>query len=85
MGIRGANRQRDYRDAPLRERAFLPTELVLLFRIAGLEVLGLWGGTAGRWGRRPVELDEMEIMVLAQQSAESATMAEVSRAKLRLS
>src|ERR1041385_5262435 len=46
--------------APLRERAFLPTELVLLFRIAGLEVLHLWGGTAGRWGRRPIELDEME-------------------------
>lgn len=61
--------------APLRERAFLPTELVLLFRIAGLEVLHIWGGTAGRWGRRPVELDEMEIMVLAQKSAEPAAAA----------
>lgn len=50
--------------AGLRERGFVPTELSLLFQTAGLEVLGIWGGTAGNWGHRPVELDEMEIMVL---------------------
>ena len=49
----------------MRERAFAPTELVLLFRLAGLPVLHLWGGTAGNWGRRPLDLDEMEIMVVA--------------------
>jgi cyclopropane fatty-acyl-phospholipid synthase-like methyltransferase len=49
----------------MRERGFVPTELTLLFRAAGLQVLNIWGGTAGNWGRRPVDLDEMEIMVLA--------------------
>jgi cyclopropane fatty-acyl-phospholipid synthase-like methyltransferase len=49
----------------LRERAFVPTELKLLFSMAGLEVEAMWGGTAGRWGRRSLELDEFEIMVKA--------------------
>ncbi len=49
----------------LRERGFVPTELRLLFSVAGLEVEHIWGGTAGNWGRRPLELDEMEIMVAA--------------------
>jgi len=47
------------------ERGFVPTELVLLFGTAGLEVLEIWGGTAGNWGRRPIDPDEYEIMVLA--------------------
>lgn len=54
----------------LRERAFVPTELVLLFALAGLEVLGIWGGTAGNWGKRPIDLDEIEIMVLARKPGE---------------
>ena len=49
----------------MRERGFVPTELTLLFQMADLQVLNIWGGTAGNWGRRPVDLDEMEIMVLA--------------------
>jgi SAM-dependent methyltransferase len=53
---------------PVRERGFMPTELVLLFRLAGLSVLNLWGGTAGSWGRR--KLDEMEIMIVARKTAE---------------
>jgi cyclopropane fatty-acyl-phospholipid synthase-like methyltransferase len=52
-------------DLQLRERAFVPTELMLLFQMAGLHVVHIWGGTAGNWGRRGVELDEMEIMILA--------------------
>lgn len=52
----------------MRERGFVPTELTLLFQTAGLQVLNIWGGTAGNWGRRPVDLDEMEIMVLACKS-----------------
>jgi SAM-dependent methyltransferase len=51
---------------PLRERGFVPTELKLLFSVAGLDVLANWGGTAGNWGKRAIDLDEMEIMVLAQ-------------------
>jgi hypothetical protein len=51
---------------PLRERGFVPTELVLLFTTAGLDVRELWGGTAGAWGKRPLDLDEIEIMVLAE-------------------
>jgi len=31
----------------------------------GLQMLNILGGTAGNWGRRPVDLDEREIMVLA--------------------
>jgi len=52
-------------DSQMRERGFVPTELTILFEMAGLQVLNIWGGTAGNWGRRPVDLDEMEIMVLA--------------------
>ena len=57
-------------DPPLmRERGFVPTELALLFGLANLHVLNMWGGTAGNWGKRPIDLDEMEIMVLAQKPA----------------
>jgi len=49
----------------LRERGFVPTELSLLFQLAGLSVLNMWGGTAGNWGRRPIDLDEIEIMIVA--------------------
>jgi hypothetical protein len=52
--------------AVMRERGFVPTELRLLFGIAGLDVEQIWGGTAGNWGKRSIELDEIEIMVLAR-------------------
>ena len=55
---------------PVREKAFVPTELVLLFRLAGMSVLNIWGGTAGNWGRRTLDLDEMEIMVVACKTGE---------------
>ena len=54
----------------LRERAFTPTELTLLFQFAGLSVLNIWGGTAGNWGKRAIDLDEFEIMVVAQKSVQ---------------
>jgi len=50
----------------LRERGFVPTELILLFRQAGLKVEEIWGGTAGGWRRAPVDVDEMEIMVVGR-------------------
>lgn len=51
---------------PLRERGFVPTELRLLFQLAGLAVEHIGGGTAGNWGRRPVALDEIELMVIGR-------------------
>jgi SAM-dependent methyltransferase len=54
----------------IRERAFVPTELTLLFRLAGLPVLNMWGGTAGNWQRATLDLDEMEIMVVACKTAQ---------------
>lgn len=54
----------------VREHGFVPTEIRLLFRLAGLSVLHTWGGTAGNWGRRSLDLDEMEIMVVACKTAE---------------
>jgi SAM-dependent methyltransferase len=56
------------RTVTLRERQYVPTELTLLCRQAGLEVLHVWGGTAGNWGRRPIDPDEMEIMVVAKRA-----------------
>jgi cyclopropane fatty-acyl-phospholipid synthase-like methyltransferase len=52
----------------VRERSYVPTELVILFRQAGFEVEHIWGGTAGNWGRRKIHLDEMEIMVVARKA-----------------
>ena len=57
---------------PVRERAFVATELVLLSRLAGLSVLNVWGGTAGNWGRRALDLDEFEIMLVARKTDEPA-------------
>lgn len=54
----------------VRERAFVPTELILLFRLAGMPMLNMWGGTAGNWGRRPLDLDEIEIMMVARKTGE---------------
>ena len=50
----------------MRERGFVPTELGLLFRTADLDVLHIWGGTAGDWRRGKISLDEWEIMVVAE-------------------
>ncbi len=48
-----------------RERSFIPSELALMHELAGLQVEHIYGGTAGAWGRRDLELDEMEIMVIS--------------------
>ncbi|OGO23089.1 MAG: cyclopropane-fatty-acyl-phospholipid synthase [Chloroflexi bacterium RBG_16_51_9] len=53
----------------LTERGYVPTELALLLRLAGFRVEHIWGGTAGSWGRRPLDLDEMEIMAVARKSS----------------
>ncbi len=58
----------------VRERAFVPTELRLLLQVAGMSVINLWGGTAGHWERRPLDLDEIEIMVVARKTGEPLVM-----------
>jgi cyclopropane fatty-acyl-phospholipid synthase-like methyltransferase len=50
----------------VREKKHLPQDLKRLCQGAGFQVLHLWGGSAGDWGRRTVKLDEMEVMVVAR-------------------
>nr|MDO8134575.1 class I SAM-dependent methyltransferase [Candidatus Njordarchaeum guaymaensis] len=50
----------------VRERGYVPTELFMLFGQADFEVEHIWGGTAGNWGRRKINLDEIEVMVVAK-------------------
>jgi hypothetical protein len=38
----------------------------MLFGQVGFKVQHIWGGTAGNWGRRKINLDEIEIMVIAE-------------------
>jgi 2-polyprenyl-3-methyl-5-hydroxy-6-metoxy-1,4-benzoquinol methylase len=52
----------------LRERGYLPQMITRLLAETGFEVEHIWGGTAGNWGRRHIELDEMEIMVVARRA-----------------
>ncbi|MDM8000693.1 MAG: hypothetical protein QUS33_12075 [Dehalococcoidia bacterium] len=40
----------------------------LLFRTPGLSLPNVWGGTAGNRHRARINLDEMEIMVVAEKS-----------------
>jgi len=57
-------------EGPMRykERLYTPPELIALLTAHGFAVAHCWGGTAGRWGRRPLELDEIEVMVVAHAS-----------------
>ena len=57
----------------VRERAFVPTELVFMCGLAGLSVISMWGGPAGNWGRRELDLDEM---VVARKTAEPSAGAD---------
>ncbi len=54
----------------VRERGFVPTELTLLFRLAGMEAVNIWGGSAGSWNRKPLRLNEIEVMVVASKSSQ---------------
>ncbi len=59
----------DKKSTLVRERGYVPTELILFFRLAGFVVENTWGGTAGNWGRRQLELDEMEVLIIARKGA----------------
>lgn len=54
------------RTIQIRERLFIPPEMVSMLRHVGFEVSAVWGGTAGEWARRPVKLDEIEAMYICQ-------------------
>jgi len=58
------------RSVVARERGYVPTELAMLFYQAGFEVEHIWGGTAGKWGRRKIDLDEIEVMIVARKVVE---------------
>lgn len=51
---------------PVKEKGYLPGEFAELVRTVGFTVEHLWGGTAGNWGRRALQLDEFEMMVVAR-------------------
>jgi 2-polyprenyl-3-methyl-5-hydroxy-6-metoxy-1,4-benzoquinol methylase len=63
--------ERGQEEVTLAERGYLPQELIRLFGEAGLEVEHIWGGTAGNWGHRQIDLDEMEIMVVARKPVDA--------------
>jgi len=63
----------------LRERGYVPSELIMLSRLAGFEVEHVWGGTAGNWGRRQIELDEMEVMIIARKTTNITSQQSKSR------
>jgi cyclopropane fatty-acyl-phospholipid synthase-like methyltransferase len=54
------------RSVIVREKRHLPGDLKRLVQAAGFEVLDLWGGTAGNWGRRQLSLDDIEVMIVAR-------------------
>jgi cyclopropane fatty-acyl-phospholipid synthase-like methyltransferase len=47
-------------------RHYIVPELVKMHQEAGLTVESVWGGTAGRWARRPLDWDEIEVMLLSR-------------------
>lgn len=52
------------RDIETLERGYVPTELRLMLEQVGFEVTHMGGGTAGNWGLRALELDEIEMMAI---------------------
>lgn len=57
----GGNKRMTYK-----ERLYIAPELAKLIESEGFEVEHIWGGTAGRWARRKIDLDEMEVMIVAR-------------------
>lgn len=51
-----------------KERRYIPPELIELLQEAHFSVEHVWGGTAGQWGRRQIELDEVEIMIVCKKN-----------------
>ena len=52
------------RDFVVATRAFAPRELLAMAREAGFEVEALWGGITGAYERRPLTMEDAEMLVL---------------------
>lgn len=52
----------------LQGRHYIVPELVKMHEAAGLSVESVWGGTAGRWARRTLDWDEIEVMFLSRKA-----------------
>jgi 2-polyprenyl-3-methyl-5-hydroxy-6-metoxy-1,4-benzoquinol methylase len=50
----------------LRERYYTAPEIRRMLQLVGFTVRGIYGGTAGNWGLRPIELDDYELLVMAE-------------------
>jgi hypothetical protein len=50
----------------VKEHYYTPSELTWLFQQEGLAVEHIWGGTAGKWSRRKIHLDEIEVVIVAR-------------------
>ena len=60
------------REITVKEKGFAPAELRHLMNMTGFKVLHLWGGTAGSWNKQVLDLDEYEIMVIAEKPLNSS-------------
>jgi len=49
----------------LRERGYIASELMLMMKLTGFDVKNVWGSTAGNWRRDLLDLDEIEMMLIA--------------------
>jgi 2-polyprenyl-3-methyl-5-hydroxy-6-metoxy-1,4-benzoquinol methylase len=50
----------------IRERLFIAPEITRMLRESGFRVDHVYGGTAGNWGRRPLNMDEVEAMFVCR-------------------
>ncbi len=50
----------------IRERLFIPPEVRKMIERAGMSCDHIYGGTAGAWGFRPLDLDEIEVMYVCR-------------------
>ena len=48
----------------VKEKGYTGLELKYLLESSGFKVENIWGGTAGNWGRRTIQLNEIEIMAV---------------------
>ncbi|MFZ4506535.1 MAG: class I SAM-dependent methyltransferase [Fimbriimonas sp.] len=48
------------------ERLFIPPEMARMLKMAGFDVLAIYGGTAGAWAQRSLSLDEVEAMYVCR-------------------
>ncbi len=54
-----------------KERLYIPSEIAAMLHHNGFKVEHLYGGTAGEWGQRPLNPDEIEALFLCRKRADS--------------